>query len=506
MPQLQTKILRVLGSPRFFKAVLALFFLESAWIAISAAYPMVFDENTHFGVIQLYAHRWNPIFFHQPPDAAFAGPLPREPSYLYQYLMSFPYRILAHLTSNQMVQIIALRIINIVLFGTGLVLFRRLLLKTKVSPAIVHVALLFFVLTPVVPLLAGQINYDNLVMPLVALTLLLTLSVSDKLRTTGKLPVGRTLQLLTLCMFSSLVQFEFLPIFAAAVLWLAWQVWRQHKDKPLLVLQTMREGWQTSSWQRKLLIGLPLVIATGMFMEMYGVNVALYHNPTPQCDQVLSRQECADYGSWQRNQIALANKTEANTNPVLFAASWTYRMFIAMFYTSSGGASPSASYLSINPLPVIFVTALIVFGVGVLLAARYHRAILVRYRYIGFLLFVSVFYAAMLFLRNYGDYVHVGQKIAINGRYLFPIALPVMLLVALAYRQLFRERHHLKLAIAAVVFVLFLQGGGAFTYIVSSNSDWYWQNKAVVRLNRAAQQVVKPLIFIKTPLKSFGKI
>lgn len=503
---MQTKILRVLASPRFFKAVLALFFLESAWIAISAAYPMVFDENTHFGVIQLYAHRWNPIFLHQPPHAAFAGPLPREPSYLYQYLMSFPYRILTHLTNNQMVQIIALRFINIALFGGGLILFRRLLLKTRVSPAIVNVALLFFILTPVVPLLAGQINYDNLVMPLVALTLLLTVSINDTLSRTGRLPIGRTLQLLTLCLFSSLVQFEFLPIFVAAALWLSWQTWRQHQKKPLMLLQNMQKSWHTSSWQSKLIVGLPLLIAVGMFVEMYGVNIVMYHNPTPQCDQVLSRQECAGYGSWERNQIALAHKTTVNTNPVLFAASWTYRMFIAMFYTSSGGASPQASYLSINPLPVIFMTAIAVFGIGAVLMIRYHRTILGNYRYLGFLLFVSLFYAAMLLVRNYGDYVHVGQKIAINGRYLFPVALPAMLLIALAYRQLFRERHHLKIGIAAVVLVLFLQGGGAFTYIVSSNSHWYWQNKAVVQLNQAAQQVVKPLIVIKTPLKSFGKI
>lgn len=506
MLQLQTKILRVLASPRFFKAILALFFLESAWIAISAAYPMVFDENTHFGVIQLYAHRWNPIFFHQPPDAAFAGPLAHEPSYLYQYLMSFPYRILTHLTSNQMAQIIALRFINIALFGCGLVLFRRLLLKTRVSPAIVNVALLFFVLTPVVPLLAGQINYDNLVMPLVALTLLLTVSISDALAKTGHLPIGRTLQLLTLCLFSSLVQFEFLPIFAAAALWLSWQIWWQHKKKSIMLMQSIQEGWHSSGWQSKLIVGLPLVIALGMFIEMYGVNVVMYHNPTPQCDQVLSRQECAGYGSWERNQIALAHKTAVNTNPLLFTASWTYRMFVAMFYTSSGGASPQASYLSINPLPVIFVTALVVFLAGAVLAVRYHRAILSSYRYLGFLLFVSLFYAGMLLLRNYGDYVHVGQKIAINGRYLFPIALPAMLLIALAYRQLFRERHHLKIGVVAVALLLFLQGGGAFTYIVSSNSHWYWQNKTVVRLNQAAQQVVKPLIIVKTPLKSFGKI
>lgn len=506
MANFQTKILRVLRSPRFFQAILVLFAIESVWIAISAAYPMVFDENTHFGVIQLYAHRLSPVWTHQPPHAAFAGPLPREPSYMYQYLMSFPYRLIASLTSSQMVQVISLRFINIALFGTGLVLFRRLLLRTKVSPAIVHVALLFFVLTPVVPLLAGQINYDNLVMPVAALTLLGAVSVHDKLRRGKRLPVGSLLLLLSLCLFGSLVQFEFLPVFAAVFLYVSWDLWQRHKTKGLAWRTSITSSWLSGSWAQRLAVLVPLVVLLGLFTEMYGVNAVAYHNLTPACDQVLSRQECAGYGSWQRNQIALAHKQPVNTNPLLFGGSWMYRMFIAMFYTSSGGASQSAFYLSINPLPVIFITALAVFLLGVLLVARYHRVIFGQYKYLGFLAFTCVFYAALLWLRNYQDFVHVGQKIAINGRYLFPVALPAMLLIALAYRELLARKHHLKLGLAVVVFVLFLQGGGALTYIAASNSNWYWQNRTVLSMNKAAQQVVKPLIVIKTPLKSFGRV
>lgn len=504
MRRLQTDILRVLRSERFFKAILALFVLESAWIAISAAYPMVFDENTHFGVIQLYAHRWSPIFWSQPPHSAWAGPLAREPSYLYQYLMSFPYRLVSLFTDNQMAQIIFLRFINIALFGAGLVLFRRLLLRTGVSRAMATSILLFFILVPVVPLLAGQINYDNLVMPLTAWAFLLTLSVSDRLARGGQLPLGRILQLLTLCMFGSLVQFEFLPIFMGIVLWLGWRLWRQSRQKSLRFKQAVRESWQSGGWQRKLAIGLPLIVALAMFMEMYGVNLAVYHNPTPTCGQVLSARECAGYGAWQRDQIALAHKAPVNPNPLLYGASWTYRMFVASFYTSSGGASPQAYYLSVNPLPVVFLTALVVFLVGVVLFVRYHQAILRRYRYVGFLLFMCLLYAGLLWLRNYADFLHVGQKIAINGRYLFPVALPAMLLVALAYRQALAHKQNFKAGLMVVVLLLFLQGGGALTYIVVSDSHWYWPNRTVISLNKTVQRIVRPLIIAKRPVKTFG--
>jgi len=502
----QTKILKVLASPQFFAAILLLFFIESAWIAISAAYPMVFDENAHFAVIQAYAHHLSPFFPAHSTLMDSSGALSRNPSFLYRWLMSFPYRLISAVTGDQMMQVIDLRFINIFLFGGSLVLFRRLLLKTRVSPAIVHATLLFFVLTPVVPLLAGQINYDNLIMLVTAMALLMATTISEGLRRERLLPIGRCLWLLTLCLLGSLVQFEFLPVFAAIVLWLSWQAWRTRRTQTIGPGTQLRQAWHKNSWTQKLLITVPLVLALGIFIEMYGVNLVRYHNLTPQCGQVLSAQQCATNVTWVRSQEALAHKATVNTNPGLFAVSWTYRMFIAMFYTSSGGAGPQANYLSINPLPLIFITALAVFGAGTVLFIKYRGALFDGYEYLGFLLFVSALYVGALWLRNYIDYVHLGIKIAINGRYLFPIALPCMIIIALAFRQLFGHRTHLKAALLMAVFILFLQGGGVLTYITDSNQAWYWQNRTIVSLNKVAQQVVKPLIIIKTPLRSFGSV
>ena len=41
---------KVLASNKFFIFVLVLFVLESALIALTAAYPQAFDENFHFGI------------------------------------------------------------------------------------------------------------------------------------------------------------------------------------------------------------------------------------------------------------------------------------------------------------------------------------------------------------------------------------------------------------------------------------------------------------------------
>ncbi len=499
-PDVQTKFLRALRSPRFFTAILVIFGLESLWLALSAAYPGVFDENVHFGIIKLYSHQWSPFFPANLTDTDPSGAVVRDPSYLYHYLMSFPYRLISAATASQTAQVIVLRLINIMLFGSSLVLFRRLLLRTKTSPAIVHTVLLFLILVPMVPLLASEINYDNLILPLTGLVLLMTVSLSDSLGR-RRLPADGILWLLTLCLLSSLVQFEFLPVFAAVFLWLGWRLWRSGLGRRQ-IRQSLFRGWRITSWRRKLLIGLPLVLATGLFLQMYGVNAVRYHNFTPACNQVLTDRQCASDGAWVRAQQALAHKTTVDINPLRFSAGWAYRLMVGMFYTSSGGGSPQAFYLSVNPLPVIFGAALVFLVLGMVLAIRYWRTITGSYKHLDFLIFVSLLYAAALWLRNYHDYVRLGQKVAINGRYLLPIALPVMLVLALGFNRWLRRRPRLKLGLLAAALLLFSQGGGALTYFVYSQPDWYWQSPAVIRFNNDAQAVIKPLVIIKSPVPS----
>jgi hypothetical protein len=505
MAEFQTKIIKFISSRQFFRAVLLLFFIESAWIAVSAAYPMVFDENVHFTLIQAYAHQWSPLWAAHSTATDPAGAVVRDPSYLYHYLMSFPYRLISAFTSSQMIQVIALRFIDIFLFGGSLILFRRLMLKTKVSPAIVHICILLFVLTPVVPLLAGQINYDNLIMPITAGALLVATSVSDRLLK-GQLPIKIALWLLTLCLLGSLVQFEFLPIFAAIVAWLAWRFWQVSHDGNIKIVYGLSKIWHATSLKQKLLITVPLIIAIGLFMQMYGVNLVKYHTMTPACNQVLTDKQCLGSASWVRAQNALEHKTAVNTDPAVYAASWTYRMFVAMFFTNSGGASSKAFYLSVNPLPLIFGAAIVGFGAGVVLLLKYRQSVLMEYRYLGFLFFVSLFYTFILLLHNYLNFVQLGQKFAIQGRYIFPVALPLMFIMALAVRHALGNRERLKGILLLVVLVLFLQGGGTLTYITDSNQNWYWHNSAVDKLNKLAQDFVKPLIIVKTPLHNFGRL
>ncbi|HSX30798.1 MAG TPA: hypothetical protein VLE99_02675, partial [Candidatus Saccharimonadales bacterium] len=117
---------RGLASMWCWRVIVSFFVLEALWFVFSARYPMAFDENYHFGLIKLHAEQWVPFFTSQPHDASVFGAVVRDPSYLYHWLMSFPYRFISLFTHSQTAHVIVLRMINVGMFAYGLTLYRRI--------------------------------------------------------------------------------------------------------------------------------------------------------------------------------------------------------------------------------------------------------------------------------------------------------------------------------------------------------------------------------------------
>ena len=107
------------------------------WV-LTARYPMAFDElslRPHKAPRQSVAA----VVYAPTGHAAEFGSVVRDPSYLYHYLLSLPYRLLQaprRHASNP-----GLRFINIGLFMAGLLLMRRVLLRLHLSPAFTHISL-----------------------------------------------------------------------------------------------------------------------------------------------------------------------------------------------------------------------------------------------------------------------------------------------------------------------------------------------------------------------------
>lgn len=464
--------------------------LQALWIALTGRYPLAFDEEFHLGVIRLYADHISPFWSGHPAGGDAFGAVSRDPSYLFHWLMSFPYRLISALTDNAAAQVIFLRLINIGLFACGLWLYRLLLLRVRASRVLVHLSLLIFTLVPMVPYLAAQINYDNLLLPLTGGALILALKLNASLKA-ASLDAKSLLLLIALLMFATLVKHAFLPIAAAIALFLTARGFLVYRSLPRLWRAMSVSARQLS---RPILFGLcALLIGAGiLFVERYGVNLVRYHAPVADCGQVLGYEHCQHYGPWIRDYNLERNKDGFTANPLSFTRAWIEGMWFRSFFGVSG---PAANYQNSGPLLLPALAGLIGAGIGLTALILKARTLWRRYDASVLWLFLAATatYLAVLWLDVYMLYARAGTPVAINGRYLIPL-LPVMILVAaMAVNALLKNHDRLKLAAAVLVMICFLWGGGALTYVLRSSDGWYWPGTPLKGTNQAVKKALGPV-------------
>jgi hypothetical protein len=486
-----SSIIKFIGSPFFFWCVAALLVLQAAWIALSGLYPMAFDEDFHLGLIRLYADHLSPFWGSQPPNSDAFGTVTRDPSYLYHYLMSFPYLMISYFTDNQTAQVLALRTINIGLFVWGLTLYRRLLLKSRASRAMVHLTLLVLVLIPVTPLLAAQINYDNLFLPLVAIVMLLALKFQRSLASPG-LALKTGVQLLIVCLLTSLVKYPFLPIFLAVGIYSLIGLWRTYGSAGQ-IKQALAKGCRQLKRPVLVLLAAGLILSGGLFFERYGLNLIRYHTPIPQCHKVLSYDHCRHYGPWLRSYNYRHNPVQTSTDPLIFTQHWFYGMWLRSFFAVDG---PTTRFQTRSPLVLPGLSAIIFASVGgaaLLLAGR--RLWSIYSKPAGYLFAaVTAVYVGALWWAEYGGFRATGRPSAINGRYLLVVLPFVILFMMLAVKQLLSGRIKLQLAVLTIVMLCLVWGGGALTYILRSNDAWYWPDTPLTGANHVVKQMLGPVM------------
>lgn len=489
---LSSKIFRVIGSKPFFWLVVGLLVVQAGWIALSGRYPMAFDEDFHLGLIRLYANHPNPFWSGDVIGGDAFGAVARDPSYLYHYLMSFPYRLIGELTSNVQTQVLTLRGLNIAFFASGLFVYRRLLLKTKASPAIANLCLLVFVLIPVTSLLAAQINYDNVFIPLTGLSLLVALNLYTKI-TKSSIDLRILMMLTGICIFASLIKYAFLPIALSIVVFIFARLWQKF-DSLAQLRDAVAKGWQqVGIWTLAGLIGANILLG-GLFIERYGVNLIKYHKPIVDCADVLTYEQCQHYGPWIRDYNLKAKKTPGTTSLISFQYEWFRGMWTRSFFAVAG---PDIGFQTKGPFIVPGLGVLIFAVSGVAVFAWQAKNIWRKYYRPSLWLFlgVSIVYIGVLWIENYKMYNETGIAVAINGRYLLPVIPLLILLCALAFREITQRQPKLQLLIASIVIFAFAWGGGALTYVLRSNDDWYWQNQKFINsANHTVQNIVGPVV------------
>ncbi len=494
LDNIASRLHSAISSRGFYRFILVFFVFEAGFIALTAAYPQAFDEQFHFGLIKLYSHYWLPFFSHQPANANQFGEVARSPSYLYHYLMSFPYRFIALFIKKMSYQIVILRLIDIALFTWGLVLFKKLLVRTKLSEGVANLIILIFILIPIVPQLAGQINYDDLLVPLVALICLLSFNMIDQIKH-STLKFRTTLSMLMLAGFTSLVKFAFLPIFLAILCFFTVYLFYFKRAKIKAIFSNFVLDFKKQSLIAKVLLIGGLLVATAMFSETYFVNLAVYHSVNPSCSSVISKQACKSYYVWSTNNarhMEVVNDLKTpSENFIVYGFQWVYWMWYRLFFAVNGKHSHYTNY---PPLPFPSAVALVVGIVGFIALIKYRKQLFKTNAYSTLLLTASVFYIVALMVQGYSTYQFTDVLENMNGRYLLPILLLAGALFAKALSLAFKRLGHRKVLVAVLVVILFLEGGGIFTYIARSNKNWYWQNPKVVKINKVAKKITHSFV------------
>lgn len=494
MQNIAGNIRAALSSKWFLRVVLALFVLQASWIALSAAYPQAFDEDFHFGIIRTYSHQWLPFMGSQPDQADAYGAVARDPSFLYHYTMSFPYRVIHAVTGSVNAQVITLRFINIALFSLGLVLFYRLLRRVGLSRAVSGLAIFIVSFIPVAPQLAGQINYDNMLMPLAAWACLLALSVIEQLRQ-RKPRVQTLLGLLAVCLAAAMVKYEFMPIFLAIVLFLGWYGYRTLRGHFAAVRHDMGQQLRALSWLKRVGFAVVLIALLGLFMQRDGYNAVRYHTIAPDCAQVLSTRQCSAYSVWIHDYLShqkvVNHQAYVNHNPLAYLGEWIYWLWYRLFFAVNG---PLQSFANYPPLPLP-AAAFALLGIGSVIVIVMQRRRLFKGRpELVFLGTVVIIYLLTLLVEGYLKYRKTAVLELMNGRYLFPIMLPAAALAATAFGYALTHHPRVRVVCATLLVICFLQGGGVLTFILRSDSSWYFTNSAVQHANSTARKLAQPVI------------
>lgn len=493
---------RVLASKYFFYGSVAVFFLNSAWLAITVRFGSAFDESYHLGLIQLYSKRFLPFWAEQPPGTATYGALNQDASYLFHYLLSFPYRLIEVFIKSEDLQMLTLRFICMAIFIAGIIVYRKVLKNTGASNSLVNIVLALFLLTPITVFLAAQLNYDNLVFLIVGLVLLLSQKVLNKLRT-NTIDFKMLNLLIVSCLLGSLVKYAFLPIFITIFIYVGIKMILQlRKQKSSSKTKKLNYQWRRfiQSTPKLVLIGyaLLLVVSFGLFSERYLQNLYNYGTPVPECNQVLNEKECLNYGSWARNyklrqQNVKGELPPHSRSPVLYAISWSNSMTLQLFYALNG----SNGFKTGHPTKYVRLFSLIIMAAGSALFISRQRRIRRNYR-LDLAILVTLIYSATLFLHNYSEFLYLGQAVAIQGRYLIPVLPIIYLVIALGFNSYLVDRIKIKLILAysSIVFLL-TQGGAAGVYVLKSDAGWYRPKEYVVKMNSGLRKILSLTVIEK---------
>ncbi len=478
--------INIFSSRSFFWFTVIFFFLQASWVASSFLFPMVLDERYHLGVINFFASHPSPFVTSQSLSNDQLGNLAYGNASLYHYLMSFPYRVITSLTHHIYIQIVSMRILNIVFVCVGLYIFEKLFTENGIKRVYANLTIFFYSLIPLVSMLAATISYDNMLFPLAAAVLLLGCRIIKS----NRLMLLLCLQFISLGLLGCLVKFTFLPIFTAAVIYIIYE------KRKTISFKNIRYKLKFQSVQKSKQVYYPwiilLILCSTLFFSRYVVSFVKYGSPIPDCKQVLTYERCLSspvYKSIQ-DQVATKHKRLPLTIPD-YALQWTQT--VTSQFEANGSFTTNNTIESGKRLPIeAFLQMLSIFaGTTVLI---YMWRTMKKPKTWSFLIIISITLVLTTFVFNLSSYYLANTDLNTQGRYLLSIIPIVMGMALVSISRLLKNHQSAKVVLVYAVIIMSSQGGGIIKHIVTSNSTWFWQYPVIVNTNEKARDFLRPIV------------
>jgi len=444
---------RVLVSKAFFYLILIFFAAQALYIALELSFKVAPDETFHIGYVDAYAQQFSPIIQEQTGYFQL-GDITRNPSFLYHYVVSFPYRIGLELFGAQ-AALVVVRFVNILmaisaLWGVRKVAFELYGAKSYLSS---NLAILSVSSLPMFLLLSSSVNYDNSIIAISVWSIFFLIKFWQK----GDLKA--LFAMLALVFAGSVIKYAFIPIMIAVLgLALLAIVFKHRKH----VIKQLKKP-------EPVVIALFIVaFSMGMLnLERHGNNILAYGALRPNCNTVQTHEQCLNRSVYKRTFI-LESARAARTQPLVLEDKNIYvSTWLGLMRQRSFGVLGHKSYRRIEVYDQASVVLLALLAVTFIKQYQFKNRTKQH-----IILAVSLTYTVALFYTNYSAYRKWGDiDMAVQGRYIFPVLLP---LAAITFYSLFAslKSNFSKTIVIAFILVVVAMGGLLNLVYGSSNSWW----------------------------------
>lgn len=447
-------VLRFISSPLFFRLTVLYFVTQAVFFAVAIKYGIPPDEPYHYDYIRLFATaNWPLPFISDQSGYYHLGEVTQTPFFLYHYLLSIPYVLFLQYLPHPY---IGLRLISVLMGVLSLFVLRKLCGELKLSPLVSNLVSFSLSSTLVFVMVFASISYDSLAALLGFVVILFIVKLVNKPT------ILSAVLLVTAVALGSLTKVTFLPIALFAVLVLLIISYKQRSA----LRETLRSSKKSLSQKYTVgqyLIAAILVFSTLLAVVKYMQNIVVYSTFQPECDQVLTVEQCRQNSVYARNEKILSDgNPKIDLYHLDYVGAWATNMGERTFGVFG--------HKQFTPNPYILWTISAIFVAGIIATIR-----LMRPRRdlapmtLGALL---IFSTVALMIQNYNIYRWAGHPdFAVQGRYLlatFPLVYIIL------YHYLFRliKRVELQSAMALVIIFVFTLSGPV-TLILRTGPEWY---------------------------------